>query len=237
MKGNNFHFVGDSQVCVFSGRPGMVGYWPKHRTQSVFKDNWWIYHIGPHLAVNFVKHGLPAAKEVIKLYFSEEDFLCLVWGEVDCRAWIVARALLKNPQKKVFKFKEFEVAATKFSQVEEIEGEAKLCAETYLRGVDEVGLQSKNIVVIGPHPSLWEHSEAFIKEYPSAGSESERNIATKVFNEELQKGAKLRNIKFVSVFDRLIPANEHTGYYADSIHLSVEVLPLFVESFKSIGVN
>lgn len=233
----NLHFVGDSHVCVFSGKTGMVGYYPKYIHQSLFNTNWWVYHTGPHLAFNFVKYGLPVVGGIIENYLKKDDLVCLVWGEIDCRVWIVARALLKipNPDGK-FKHIEFEKARTKLHSIEEIELEAKVCAETYLRGVDEIGMPN-NVIIIGPPPCLWEYLESFVKVYPSVGTEIEQNVATKIFNEELQKGAKKRDMRFFSLFDRLSPANEHRDFYSDNIHLSVKALPLYDEGFKSIGVN
>jgi len=226
LKETNLHFIGDSNVSVFGGlsKRWIAPLWPQ-RVQSLYRPNWWCYHVGPHLAVNFGKHGTPVVREVVKTYFnSVKDFLCLVWGEIDCRMWIVKRAYKR---------------AQRNGLQQEIEIEARLCGATYLRDIDtivtDIPLTYQHILVIGPHPSPpWPIGNR----YPSFGTEPERNLATRILNDELKKGMSVRGGRFITLFDRLMPIGGYTDYYQDVVHLSsLKALPLFIEEFKVVGVT
>ncbi len=70
--------------------------------------------------------------------------------------------------------------------------------------------------------------------YGTYGSCVERNAVTRLFNDYLGEQCKKHQIKFISIFNKLIDEQglSKNEYYMDNIHISQKAMPLALEELK-----
>ena len=104
------------------------------------------------------------------------------------------------------------------------------CIARYLQFIN-LFTDNYTIIVVTPFPTT--KSEVSDKDYPTAGTHSERNQITKMFNEILCSEALLKNFKTLSIYNELTQNNiTNMEYYMDEIHLSNKALPILLSKLE-----
>ena len=145
----------------------------------------------------------------------ETDYVLFCFGEVDIRAHLIKQKKIQN------------------KTINEI---IKECVDKYFN----VLLRYKNTgiktIAWGPIAS-WHESKKYTGG-PSFGSCLERNLITKEFNQYLEELCNHNQIKFVTIFDKMIDENKITkpeyldNWEGSHIHLSQTAMPLILKSFS-----
>jgi lysophospholipase L1-like esterase len=88
------------------------------------------------------------------------------------------------------------------------------------------------VIIYGPIASA--SKRVIIEGADSYGTTKERNAATKIFSDLLEKKCDFYKIPFVSIFEDLIDSNYNTinDLYMDDIHLSIKALPLILKKIN-----
>ena len=92
------------------------------------------------------------------------------------------------------------------------------------------------IFVAAPIPTT--HGDSWDSNYPSYGSERERNAATRMFVEYLAaRSRESGSFHVVSIFDQLVDSTlrARTEFFADKIHLNTKGLDLLIGEFRRIA--
>ena len=178
------------------------------------------YHLGACLAYNTTNEnaGVNSLKKTKFMlengWLPENSAVVISFGEIDIRVHLLKRA-------------------EKTSLDTEID---KILAN-YLQYIKMLQRHNLRVIVWGPVAS--QNDDCPKDELlPSYGSEYERNYATKVFNEKLERLAKENDFIFCSIFKYLVDDSLHskTGYYVDGYHLGTKALPFMVREFLEKGV-
>lgn len=202
--------IGDSHARFFSGRDQPKGYRISNKGGGIFhsriKDKKFsALHLGPTLAYNLNRYGT-RTKGREKIEFLEKRFFCkettiiCCFGEIDIRVWVLEKAGQNN------------VSYDKIIQ---------RIVENYMSMLLYLSHRGYRVYAFGPIPSQKDNAP-FNKDFPRIGSEVERNIATKIFNNTLKVECLKKGIGFFSIFDDLIKDNYLTReeYLIDGCHLS-----------------
>jgi len=210
---NIIHCIGDSHVSFFSGWNKIAPVWPvpvKDRL-PFFKS----YHLGPALAYNLCEinsqsRGRENLFEVLKTIPPGEKVL-LVFGEIDCRAHLLKQADRQN---------------------RDIPEVAQECVQRYFSAIEEVSKMGYEVMVWAAIPSF--PCNYIDSEYPAYGSPKERNRATRLFNEEIERLCRNNGLRFISIFDQLLTKRGNTKirYYMDFAHLSNKAMPLAIRKLQ-----
>ena len=155
-------------------------------------------NMGPRLAYNF-EAVLPTIYEILNRLIIEAKpnkyYVLLVFGEIDIRTHLV-----------------------KYENVRE-------CVERYMRGIIDLQKKGHDVIVFGAigNTIREDNDPRHWGEFPVYGTCQERNVIAKEFDSYLEKLCKKNNVKFFSIFDKLVDENNTTldKYYKDDkIHLS-----------------
>jgi hypothetical protein len=207
------HCIGDSHSAVFSGKEEMQPIWPQRSDDITpfFKS----YRIGPATAYQ-LENKISIINEIIYSNVNiETDYVLFCFGEVDIRAHLIKQMKLQNK--------------TMYEIVKE-------CVDKYFNVLLKYKELGVKVIVWGPIAS-WHES----KEYtggPSFGSCLERNLVTEEFNRYLEEQCNQNQIKFVTIFHKMIDENKITkSEYLDNwegchIHLSQTAMQLILKSFS-----
>jgi hypothetical protein len=189
--------------------------WPSQTKNTIplFKA----YRLGAVVAYNLCKTGTKTQGRE-KLFsilagIPKKSIVLLCFGEIDCRVHMIRQAEIQN------------------LNVSEI---AKECAWRYFSVIKEVHGDFE-VVVWNVIPSS-RQDKINSTEFPSCGTSNERNKATFSFNTALNELLQTEQIKFLSVFDKLLDEKGNTNpfYYGDDIHLSQRAMPLVISKIKEL---
>lgn len=207
------HCIGDSHVSFFSGRNSMQPQWPDRSRDVIplFKS----YRLGAVLAWSLPDFGTSSLGkekllEVIET-IPKNSYVLFCFGEIDSRVHILKQAKKQKKDAKIV---------------------AEECAKKYFQSILEIKKDFKPIVW-GAVPSTI--SEKVIdNRYPHVGTCRERNEITKVFNDTLEKLSTENEVKFVSIFDKLVTEDYLTKdkFYIDKVHLSQRAMPLAIKEIR-----
>ena len=170
------HFIGNSHVSLFSGSYDLF----QKDQIDIFKT----YHLGPTIAYNFYEHHFFKVLEIIKNsdINKEEDYICLVVGEVDCRWHLPLQANIQN------------------KNINDIVIE---CVNRFFRCHLELQRMGYKIISWGGHPSTTSgHCDNL--NCPVFGECLYRNKIGNIFKNYLKEISDSNNIKFVSIYDYLL---------------------------------
>jgi len=209
------HCIGDSHSSVFSGNEEMQPIWPVRSNDITpyFKS----YRIGPATA-----YQLENKKNIINQIIpnvKDGDHLLFCFGEVDIRAHLLKQSLEQN--------KDIEIIIDE-------------CLEKYIRVVKHYKEIGYDTIIWGPIAS-WNDEKPY-NGGPSYGTSSQRNSITKSFNDKVKKLAISNDIKFVTIFDKMLNEDGSTNsIYLDDwkdchIHLNQKSMELILEAFKNQGL-
>ena len=203
---NKIYCIGDSHVSVFLGKDSLAPIYPA-KSNSLF-NFFEVVRIGPITAYNIGNtNSTTKAKEkidsLLKAEVPEGSTLIFSAGEIDIRVHLLKQASLQNK--------------TSY----EISSEILEKYMSVLRGYANMGFI---IIVLSPPPSTYILED--LSEYPTYGTEKERNIATKIFNENLKIQSQKNEFKFIDIFNEYIDSDNLTKRSClwDGIHPSTYVL-------------
>jgi hypothetical protein len=214
MSSEKIYCIGDSHVHFFSGWNHVGPEYPKkyYGRLPYFKT----YRVGAVLAYNLCKMetSTQGREKLFKILTSEIPRgakILLCFGEIDCRAHLLKQADFK-----------------KNSSSELV----KECIDRYVSVIEEITKIGFEVIVWNVTPSSLDDIQD--NSYPSYGSCLERNNVSRLFNDYLRERCEKNQIKFISIFDKLIDENglSKKEYYMDAIHLSQKAMPLALEEFK-----
>jgi predicted SAM-dependent methyltransferase len=139
----------------------------------------------------------------------------LCFGEIDCRVH-----LLKQAE----------------TQGRDIESVVKDCVSKYVEVINEVKEKGFTVLVWGPVPTASD-DVPMDRFFPRFGTETERNKATKYFNDMLRDELSRIGVTFVTIFDKLVTETlkTRTEYQMDGIHLSQNAMPFALAALQSVG--
>ncbi|MGE9295228.1 MAG: hypothetical protein ACQKBV_02935, partial [Puniceicoccales bacterium] len=183
------HCIGDSHAGFFTGRDSIFPDNSEARPLPCFK----VYHLGPVLAYNLPESGTTTRGREKLFELLEEEvpaggWVMTIFGEIDCRAHLLRQAEKQN------------------RPIAEITAE---CAQRYFTVVREIRLRGFSVVVYNAIPSLPEKSswaEGKEDEFPTYGTQAERNEAVQAYNNALRKLCDAESVPFLENFDLLVDA-------------------------------
>jgi hypothetical protein len=207
------HCIGDSHASVFCGKEEMQPIWPQISDDKTpfFKT----YRIGAATAYQ-LDNKKPIINEIIRLKVDiKNDSVLFCFGEVDIRAHLL---------------KQVELQKKSISEI------VKECVDRYFSTLLYYKNLNIDVIAWGPIAS-WHESKKYTGG-PSFGTCLERNIVTEEFNKYLEELCVKNNIKFVTIFYKMIDENKITNpYYLDNwegshMHLSQTAMPLILNAFS-----
>jgi len=204
------HCVGDSHSAFFSGVEEMQPVWPKIAVNALpfFKS----YRIGP--ATAYQLHTKQEIIESVVKTINPEDKIMFCFGEVDCRAHLIKQHFIQN------------------KPIEELVEE---CVERYLSSVKYFKDNYPNQIIFWGPIASWCDKKQYSG--PSYGTNQERNIVTKLFNDLLQRRCQEIGYDFVSIFYDMLNNDLTTNvdfledWQGAHIHLSQRAMPLTLNKF------
>lgn len=183
------------------------------------KQNFSSKKLGPYLAYSFKKHmDVNGRFRKFINRIDKNDYLMLCFGEIDCRAHILKQARRQNRC-------EFDIT--------------KDCVDRYIDGVVMLKDLGYKIILWGPIATSRDNT-VHKKKFPQYGNEIERNKVTEHFNLCLENKTSNTDIKFISIFKKLITQDYKTKieyYKDDGVHLSDKAFPMALKEFKANGIQ
>ena len=209
---NTLVVIGDSHVNFFSGSENIAfeslefeKYQINYCKQKL--DKFSVLHLGPCLAYSLNKYNSQnkvreKIEYIIKSNFiNENSTIVLSFGEIDLRVHVLKWAMENS------------------TTIDEEVTKLILIYEEFLIFMKK---HVKHIICWGPIATQKDGTPS-CKVFPKFGPEIERNKATKLFNDKLEKLCFKHSLKFVSIFDKLIN-NDYTTkteyISSDNCHLS-----------------
>jgi hypothetical protein len=216
---NKIFCIGDSHVSVFLGKDHIAPLYPeKAVSQFPFMD---VTRLGPVTAYNFCEiTSTTKAREKFETILTglpPASWLLISAGEIDCRVHLVKQA---NAQKKTFE-EIAEILASRFL--------------SYLGSIQALGFR---ICLLLPPPTKFIEQET--PEYPSFGTEIERNQVTRTLTRKLEAECAVMRIPTIGIFEKAVTGQLQTKkeYLWDGIHLATLALPDLVAQLKTAtGMN
>lgn len=206
---------GNSHVFVFSGENRT---WRQGQYQSKVPP-FFMYYIGAALAYNFYdNHFLPKIIPfVLQNVSKKDDYVCMMAGEVDIRAWLIKIVRQQNRT---------------------IEDVVEECFNRFFRCFIHLQNDGYKQIFIGPHCST-NGPEDSNKDSPVVGSVYERNRAGLIWTELAEKKCKEYGIPFVSIFRDFLNEDMTTkdGQNYDYCHLDSKNLPLYMKKIQEAIKN
>ena len=225
VKKGTIFVIGDSHSVFFSGQDFLsykklkCGITTGCQSMPTFKN----YHLGAVLAYNAMKENsttntLNKTKFLLeKGYIKKGDRVVLSFGEIDIRVHL---------------FKRVQKDENGEYNIQSMNNEIDLILNKYLEYIKMLQNEGLKVIIWGAVAS---QNDSVPKDFllPSIGSEQNRNLATKIFNENLEKLSKENGFIFCSIFNKLVDdkLNTKTQYYVDGYHLGTKALPLMIEEF------
>ena len=211
--------VGDSHASFFSGANIIQPTWPEKSIEyyPFFRSA----RIGPVLAYNLCVEGTKTlGREKLFCFLKKRipnDRILLSFGEIDCRAHLVKQSEM---------------------QKRSIDLVVNECVDRYFSVIKEIQSLNFELLVWNAIPSTTSSTIPDIKD-PVFGTCLERNHAARLFNNYLSQLCMKSDIKFLSIFDKLVNSDGLTKMelYMDDVHLSQKAMPLILNALKCLYPN
>jgi hypothetical protein len=212
------HIIGNSHAYLFTGNHEMIPFYFETLDYQQLIPNIKSYRFCNTLAYNLYNKNL----EEIKTFLSQleinkqEDYISLLFGEVDCRWHIPHISSTKN----IF-----------------IEDCVINCIEEYFKCIDSLKSNGYKLLIIGTHPSTIEDHDSD-KDRPIFRGCLYRNYISKEFNNKLKLKCIQNDIKYIEVFNELLLKDGTTdmSYFKDYCHLNDKALQIYLDKFKQQGI-
>jgi hypothetical protein len=206
------HLIGNSHTHTFSANPSHI------ESINPASGKLRCYHIGPVIAYNFYEHYLPIIKtEYLAKIDKDNDYICFIIGEVDCRIHLPQQADIQNRTD------------------EDIVAE---CVSRFSRVYE--ALEGYKFIVFGTHPTTTEPHSMDRRERPIYSSMERRNNICVLWNRYMKELADNNGFPFISIYDYLVDENNCTKmeYFFDYCHLKADrVWPLVYAEFKKHNIE
>lgn len=202
-----FYFIGNSHVNIFRGSHRLFD----QDLLELFRTE----HLGPTIAYNFYEHHYPKVLEYLERtqIDKENDYICIVVGEVDCRWHLPKQSEVQN------------------RPINDLVEEA---INRFFRCYLDLKERGYKVITWGGHPSTTSgHDDDLNK--PVYGDCVTRNKISLYWNDYLKKISDENNVKFLSVMKYLIDDDGLTkmDFFLDYCHLNTwKILP-----FVNIELN
>ncbi|MFE3871986.1 SGNH/GDSL hydrolase family protein [Flavobacterium sp. ZS1P70] len=203
---NKIYCIGDSHVSVFLGKDAISPIYPE-KCNSLF-SYFDVTRIGSITAFNIgnPKSSTQAKVKIDSLISNvipKGSVIIFSAGEIDIRVH-----LLKQVE----------------AQKESIQKITFQIIQNYLFLLRQYSERGYIIVVLSPPPSAFKVEDD--PSYPRYGSEQNRNIATKIFNDILKCEAEKKGIGYLDIYTNYVDSNNFTKrkYLWDGIHPSTAVI-------------
>ena len=172
------------------------------------------FSLGPVIAYNFIIHYFPTMINIVnQLPITQNDYILLAIGEVDCRWHIPKQAEL---------------------QKRDILELTRECIDRFFQAHTHLAESGYQVIGWGGHPSTTRGHDDNPSE-PVCGDCLSRNKVSLEWSNYLEGKCKEKHIKFVSIIKDLINVDGLTKmeYYKDYCHLNPAIyLPIVIEKFK-----
>lgn len=220
IKQDKIYVIGDSHVNFFSGQE-LINFVPFEFDIRCCRDilvYFKTFNLGPVLAYNLNRgNSQNKVKEKIDFLLTQNiipkgAYILCCFGEIDLRTQVFKQTKLQN---------------TSYQKVVDdiLKGYA-----SFLQKMTTLGYK---MICWGPVASQKDKCKGN-KDFPAVGTEIERNLATKYFNQQLEKICAGLGVHFVSIYENLIDKNGKTKakYFADKCHLSQKAMVLVKNKFS-----
>lgn len=210
---------GNSHVSIFSGQDVMQPIWPGRSKDTLpyFRT----IRLGPVTAWGIYK-SVPTIIDICNQigFRKANDTILMVLGEVDMRAHVLKQAELQN------------------RPVNDIVADV---VQNYFLAIDSLLEEGFVVAVFGCIAGFVLQPGAQQPPWPHVGTVLQRNMATKEFNNLVERECAKRGLIFVSVFDEMINGGMKTKTkYLDTqqagCHLTTRILPLMLWKFRDVGL-
>lgn len=217
---NKIYVIGDSHVNFFSGQES-INFVPFEFDINHCRDilvYFETFHLGPVLTYNLNKENSQnRGKEKIEYLLSHNiipqgAYILCCFGEVDIRNQV---------------FKQVERQNVGYQKVVDD------ILKEYASFLQKMTTRGYKMICWGPVASQKDEWHGN-KDFPAVGTEIERNLATKYFNQQLEKICQDVGAYFVSIFDELVDEQGKTKdkYFMDPCHLSQKAMVLAKNKFS-----
>jgi len=217
----DFYCIGDSHISVFSGTNEKQPIWPEKSNDKI--PHLKTYKLGPVTAYNLCKFntkskGREKLLDIIKSIPSMSNIV-LCFGEIDCRIHIPRVADYEN--------KDYSVV------VEDV-------VNRYFKVILELQSHPFNVFVLGTPPSkqtTTDHLSSY--EWAAYGTDDQRNLVSKMFNDQLAKKCKNHNVHFIDIFDTYMnmEMSVRQKFFYDGIHLNTKALYSIIKKIANFMRN
>jgi hypothetical protein len=214
-KKNKIYCIGDSHVSVFVGEDRLVPIVPEQKKS--FVNHFEIFRLGPVTAYNFCEETSSTnAKQLFEKIINTipaNSWIVVSAGEIDCRVHLIKQAIKQN------------------KSFEEICGVLTDKFIDYLATIKNMGY---NVCLLMPPPTKFKEEDT--AEYPSFGSETERNEITKCLIQAYIAKCEQYEIPTIGVLNDTVTEDNKTikKYLWDGIHYSRIVLPQLILQLREI---
>jgi hypothetical protein len=209
------HFIGDSHSSIFSGNYDMQPIWPERANDTL--PNFRSYRIGPATSYK-LNEKEPIITDILNKQVNKDtDYVFFCFGEIDCRAHLIKQSQIQSRP---------------------IEDVVKECVNVYFETILNYHNIGYKVGIWGPIAS-WSEKKPYVTG-PSFGTTKERNLVTKLFNQELKELCQQNDLLFTTMFFEMVDSELITNdSYLDDwegchIHLNANSIPIIIQKFKDL---
>tara|TARA_R110001592_G_scaffold339310_1_gene626992 strand:+ start:4062 stop:4700 length:639 start_codon:yes stop_codon:yes gene_type:complete len=187
------HCIGNSHVSMFSNQEKL--------TLNFRNEYFSACHLGPIIAYNFTDKHLPRTLDYFRNNVDKEnDIICFVVGEVDCRLHI---PLQSDNQKR----NDLDVV--------------KECVGRFFESYKILKRQGFKCFSLCTHPTTSQDHDMSNLDSPVYGSPQRRNDICVMWNEELERLSNELGIPYKTIYNKLVNPDNTTimDYFLDYCHL------------------
>ena len=201
------HCIGNSHVNNFSNH---------EKLSYVSNDSRFsLHHIGPVIAYNFLEHHMVSVYNILTNVDINNDYVCIVVGEVDCRLHLPLQADQQNKSDEIM---------------------VNECVDRLFSCYDDLINKGYKVFCVGTHPTTTKEHDMSSMDSPIYGNVERRNNICVLWNDRLKYLSDKKNIPFVSIYDKLVDENNITKmeYFQDYCHLnSFKVFNFILDELKN----
>ncbi len=223
---NTTVFIGDSHVNFFSGNE-LLNYQPLENgiclCPQINDFNFTVLYLGPCLAYTCCKTD-SRTQFAKKLNFIKKEILTpgariiISLGEIDIRLHVLKQSERNNKPVE--------------SVIDDI-------IENYNKLINNLLKEGYDVCCWGPIASQ-KDTLPEDPNFPRYGSETDRNNATRIFNQKINDVCRKEGAVYLSIFDKLVDSQNLTKaefLSADNFHLSQRAMPLALAEFEKAGIS
>lgn len=212
--------LGDSHVSFFAGADVIQPAWP---APAATRLPWFrVLHLGPILAFSLARpntreRGRERLFAALERTVPPRARVLLCFGEIDCRAHFLKQAA---------------------RQGRPVEAIVTDCRAAYFHVVQDVQQRGFEVIVYNAIATRLRTPRRPRREddYVAVGSWSQRNAATRLFNQGARQRCQACGAKFLENYPGLVTSRDKTipWFYFDAIHLSQRAMPMTLRALAEL---